>query len=137
MELNNIRAWDKEKLIFCEEVIGIDFRLGQIQLHKIGHGSYCQLLENVLIIKQADVKDKNGREVYEGVIIKYKDTKGVVKFGKYKNPSDDDNGGHVGFFVEFEDETVKSMYRKDLIFWLNVSEAIGDIYKNPELLSPT
>lgn len=136
MELNNIRAWDIQRNKMHENVMVMNGKPFLYWLSKEERTLEYEEIDGYVLLPTG-IKDKNGREVYEGVIIKYKDTKGVVKFGKYKNPSDDDNGGHVGFFVEFEDETAKSMFRKDLIFWLNVSEAIGDIYKNPELLSPT
>ena len=76
--------------------------------------------------------DKNGKMIFEGDIIKEDDCIGVVKFGKYVNPCDPDLlGGHIGFYVSFKND----LLRKELAYWSDISEVIGNIFDNPELLA--
>lgn len=80
------------------------------------------------------MKDKNRKEIYKGDIFLHffdENKKGIVKYGEYMNAfGDDGHGGHVGFYVEWEDENI----RKDLGFWASNSRIVGNIYENEELL---
>ncbi|MGG7058436.1 YopX family protein [Clostridium tertium] len=85
------------------------------------------------ILRSTGIKDKNGINVYEGDLIHYhfdEDIKGIVKYGEYKNPSDDIHASHIGFYVDFEGYIHKNSMRKDLGYWLKVSSVCGNIYKN-------
>ncbi len=80
--------------------------------------------------------DKNGVEAFEGDIIKHplEEEIGVIKYGKYKNPFNDDCSKHIGFYVEWLSARDDDFLKKDLGYWLNISEIIGNIYDNPELM---
>ena len=74
------------------------------------------------------VNDKEGNPIKEGCIIRdvlNTDKVGIVKYGIYYNCFDrkevSDFGGHLGFYVDFNDEKV----RKDLFYWAKNSVVVG------------
>lgn len=81
-------------------------------------------------------EDWNGRKIFEGDIIPdhfNRSIVGVVRYGVYRNPfNDDGHAGHVGFYVDWGRE--KDRLRADLGYWVKVSEVIGNIYDNPEMI---
>lgn len=85
------------------------------------------------LMQYTGLVDKNGIEIYEGDLIPYhfnEDIKGIVRFGEYKNPCDDKQCSHVGFYLEFNDPLKKDIFRKDLGYWVKVSTVVGNIYEN-------
>lgn len=91
------------------------------------------------------LKDKNGKEIYEGDILKYdfmfdggrtegKPDIGIVEFGKVSDVS----CKHQGFGIISSDDNKEYKSRKygELLFRLLgwELEVIGNIYENPELL---
>jgi uncharacterized phage protein (TIGR01671 family) len=117
------RAWDKqeEKMldmfrlfnpIQSEELSILDYILWEDEREtSIYHG--CN---NYILMQYTGLKDKNGKEIYEGDIVKTRKGghKIIVEFirGKFE-PFDD--SGEYGHFAE-------------------ECEVIGNIYENPELL---
>ena len=80
--------------------------------------------------------DKNGKKIFEGDIVKYRDegyiVNGVVLFGLYASAGAT-FAGHEGFYLEWaEDDGL----RKDIGFWATKRplEVIGNIHDNPELM---
>lgn len=78
--------------------------------------------------------DVNGKEIYEGDIIKVTgefaiDDSGIIKWSQ----QEDDYTYHCGFMVDWQEEVKR---RSHLSFWANHREIeiIGNIYDNPELL---
>ena len=81
--------------------------------------------------------DKNGKKIFEGDIVKEQDDKciGVVRYGTYDSPFNSDGlGGHMGFYIEWEEGRIK-LRRRDIVFWSDVIDVIGNIFDNPELLT--
>lgn len=94
-----------------------------------------ELNNKYIVIEKRDIKII---EIIEGSIIEYhfdNSKKGIVRFGQYRNCFDDEHGGHVGFYVDWQDEELKVMARKDLLYWVRVSKVVGHIYETPELLN--
>ena len=80
------------------------------------------------IMQSTGLKDKNGKEIFEGDIVDYKGRKAVVKW----------HGSFAGFIYRFIDESQERKKRWDPLFLAYLKfEVIGNIYKNPELLEVT
>lgn len=85
--------------------------------------------------------DKDGKKIFEGDVIKDIAPPiilgvGVVKFGNYETKLrssliTDNYSHHVGFYIIWTDALD---LRKDIAFWNNEIEVIGNIHDNPELL---
>ena len=94
---------------------------------EVDHETICQYTGRV---------DGTGKKIFEGDIFPYHFNSAIVggvRFGKYRNPFNDDaHGGHVGFYVDWGKQ--KDRFRADLAYWIKVSEVKGNIFDNPELL---
>lgn len=87
------------------------------------------------VCQYTGLTDKNGRKIFEGDIVKdiLNPIVGIVRYGRYRNTLNEDGyGGHVGFYVEWKEK--RYLLRKDLVYWINESEFIGNIFDNPELI---
>lgn len=84
--------------------------------------------------------DKNGTKIFEGDIVKndwcFLRGYSVVKFGQYKtlDMGSEYQQGHLGFYLEHIHEVDKKTTRKDIMYFANKCEVIGNIHDNPELL---
>lgn len=73
-------------------------------------------IDNVKLMQFTGLTDKNGKEIYEGDIVRYRD--GIYKVDWFEN----------GFYL-FRDVRAKFD-----IWWVD-TEVIGNIYENPDLLT--
>ena len=105
------RAWHKEEKRMSEP-----FELGEDIIYDTNNNYLGTIYDELAIMQYTGLKDKNGREIYEGDICRlwYPDgyKLGVVEF---KNGCFYWNSNSVGF-------------------WNEELEVIGNIYENPELL---
>jgi len=80
--------------------------------------------DDEVLMQFTGLKDKNGKEIYEGDIIKYDKWIGKVKWGNERasfcSVDKDNFGGELAFQI----------YARDG----ELPEIIGNIYKNPELI---
>jgi len=76
------------------------------------------LRDDAIIMQYTGLKDKNGKEIYEGDIT----DEGLVIF----------HNEYLGFFVknDYEEEQLRPLY--DFAFL----EIIGNVYETPQLLNP-
>ena len=102
---------DKQSVIsmFCEEE----------------QASSALLDDEVIIMQSTGLKDKNGKEIFEGDIVDYKGRRAVVKW----------HGSYASFIYRFVDELQerKSEWHPLFLAYYHF-EIIGNIYENKELL---
>lgn len=91
------RAWEKDvKVILTHEEMNID---------------ECLKDSNVIVMQYTGLKDKNGKEIYEGDVYNY--------------------NGVIDVF-----ESIEDFYYNELIkYRVEDGEIIGNIYENPELIN--
>ena len=120
------RIWDienKEMLRVQELDFEPTFYGGRIAIRPDQYNDYFDT-EDMILMQYTGLHDKNGKEIYEGDIVKV----------TYKNETEI-------FEVRYDEEnTCFRMYYKDLKFLdfaieeVDLYEVIGNIYDNPELL---
>ena len=121
------RVWVKDrKEIF--EVILIDYVTKKVTylLERIGHllNIRHDKFNDVELMQYTGLKDKNGKEIYEGDIVKLRANHGIGVI-KYSN----EWGAFVVEYVKSKPLVVLGMsyYKEDI-------EVIGNVHKNPELM---
>jgi hypothetical protein len=102
------RAWNNKNKKWLQE-FAVDCRDGGVMPH-IASGTFDDNDENAILMQYSGLKDKNGKEIYEGDIVKLDD--GYVFEVAIPNI----------YGLEFEAVST------------NEFEIIGNIYENPELL---
>ena len=111
------RAWDKETKTMNGMAEIYRNRNQEIELHPRD--------ENIILMQSTGLKDKNGKEIFEGDIVDYKGRKAVVKW----------HGSYASFIYRFLDELQERVSEWHPLFLAYYHfEIIGNIYENPELL---
>lgn len=84
---------------------------------------------DVVLMQYTGLKDKNGKEIYEGDIVRgFYPGLGQVKFGKHMTSTDFYASGAYGWYIEAPNNEEYSITIQDN------TEVIGNIYENPHLL---
>jgi uncharacterized phage protein (TIGR01671 family) len=112
------RAWDK-----MEEMVYIDdfYWFEEEGVHDSnGEGHYC----HYELMQYTGLKDKNGKEIYEGDII------GNTKYSEMYPKQIVFYNGSFGFWDK--EDSIPEFFM--LYRYLSSREVIGNIYENPELL---
>ena len=109
-----IKQWQK-----MQKISSIDWSFGDIYIEADLH-LYSFQIDEVELMQFTGLKDKYGKEIYEGDIVSHPNptlNKAEIKFTK-------------GIF-----RIVAKDGRDDLLYYChNIIEVIGNIYENPELL---
>lgn len=84
------------------------------------------------------LKDKNGKLIFEGDIVKADGYIFFVNFGKCGGVANNEDYGYIGYYLDGYDEITKKALRiyglRDDICYFTDIEIIGNVYDNPELL---
>ena len=82
-------------------------------------------VDYLVIMQSTGLKDKNGKEIFEGDIVDYKGREAVVKW----------HGSYASFIYRFVDGLQERGSKWDPLFLACYHfEILGNIYENPELL---
>ena len=117
------RAWDKlnNEMSVVEQ---INFYRGEFE--SIGYGvSSLRGADEIKLMQSTGLKDKNGKEIFEGDIVDYKGRKAVIKW----------HGSYASFIYRFIDELQKRVSEWHPLFLAYYHfEVVGNIYENKEYL---
>ena len=121
------RAWDGAKKEMFKDTFAIT-ESGQVivveQEFVTSPPDYV-FVDHLTIMQSTGLKDKNGKEIFEGDIVDYKGREAVVKW----------HGSYASFIYRFVDGLQERVSEWDPLFLAYLKcEVIGNIYENPELL---
>ncbi|HHG7440650.1 phage protein [Streptococcus pneumoniae] len=128
------RAWVKigKRMVFSDDILAIDYENKEIVTQQVyfenglpdDRDIYCYDFDEIELMQSTGLKDKNGKEVFVGDIIKC--TRGCL----HEVYLEKEYGGtYIG--------GMPAVYLKGLLngyAWTEDEEIIGNIYENPELL---
>ena len=128
------RAWIKteKRMFFSDDILAIDYENEEIVTQQVyfenglpdDRDIYCYDFDEIELMQSTGLKDKNGKEVFVGDIIKC--TRGCL----HEVYIEKEYGGtYFG--------GMPAVYLKDLregYAWTEHEEIIGNIYENPEFL---
>ncbi|MEC0719693.1 YopX family protein [Bacillus haynesii] len=123
------RAWNKElkKFVYSRDVVMILEEDGTLDIHETSHWDqdFENVSDEIVLLQYTGLKDKNGREIYEGDVVK------GINFNMTRPQR---FIGEVEY--SYNGYTVKGVKQyTGLRSELNINfEVIGDVYRNPELL---
>ena len=122
------RAWHNElgrMMSISDMWFNVD-SLGEIGLNDAVMNDYITVSpDEIELMQSTGLKDKNGKEIFEGDIVDYKGRKAVIKW----------HGSYASFIYRFVDELQERVSEWPPLFLSYYHfEIIGNIYENKELL---
>ena len=127
------RVWVKteKRIVFSDDILSIDYENKEIVTQQVyfvnglpdDRDIYCYDFDEIELMQSTGLKDKNGKEIFEGDIVKM--AKDV-----YSEPTYYEVVRHRGGAYRLESK------QHGCELWLRHTdcEVVGNIYKNPELL---
>lgn len=126
-----------KEMVFGDLIHGVGSKYENIYIlpnkTNLAYVKHCDPLDGVKIIPETlgqytGIKDKTGKEIYEGHIVKDSEQTYIVRFGEQIEVDIE----FIGFY--FEHITCKEFNGAFSSFDSKVLEIIGNIYENPELI---
>lgn len=131
------RVWVKigKRMVFSDDILAIDYENKEIVTQQVyfenglpdDRDIYCYDFDEIELMQSTGLKDKNGKEVFIGDIVKC--TRGCLHEVYLEKE-------YGGTFIG----GIPAVYLKgfgDGYAWTEYEEIIGNIYENPELLEVT
>lgn len=113
------RAWLKKEQEMDNEIDHISWL--EDELYCIGDGiTYMVLAEDLVLMQSTGLKDKNGKEIFEGDVVSIDTDEFDLLFVKYES----------GIYWLMDDEECVE-HLSDYYKYVSI---VGNIYENPELL---
>ncbi|WP_240523833.1 YopX family protein [Bacillus toyonensis] len=117
------KMYDVGYIDFANEVV-------QVAMIKYGicYGTYVRRLKDVVLLQSAGLKDKNGKEIYEG---------GIVKVPEYYEHQENQTMTYFNWEVTYENCAFRldGISMEEDYEWISEEcEVIGNKFENPELL---
>ena len=121
------RAWDGAKKEMFKDTFAIT-ESGQVvvveQEFVTSPPDYV-FVDHLVIMQSTGIKDKNGKEIFEGDIVDYKGRKAIIKW----------HGSYASFIYRFVDKMQERVSEWDPLFLAyHHFEIIGNVYENKEFL---
>ena len=121
------RAWLKKEQKMDNEIDHISWL--EDELYCIGDGiTYMVLAEDLVLMQSTGLKDKNGKEIFEGDILGIETDEGILNVNIFWDDK------HALFMFESEIHNEKELLAELVEDNTYPFEIIGNIYENPELL---
>lgn len=122
------RAWHNElgRMMSIKNMWFQDSRIEELELNDaVMNDCITAYPDEIELMQSTGLKDKNGKEIFEGDIVDYKGREAVVKW----------HGSYASFIYRFVDGLKERVSEWDPLFLACYNfEVIGNIYENPELL---
>jgi len=122
------RVWDKtcKTMYEVDDIMSIDFGKSEISVKTLffERTNYYKF-DDLVLMQSTGLRDKNGKEIFEGDIVDYKGKKAVVKW----------HGSYASFVYMFVDESRDRNQEWDPLYLSYFHfEVVGNKFETPALL---
>ena len=122
------RAWHNElgRMMLVKTMFFFANELEELELNDSIMNDHIPVYpDEIELMQSTGLKDKNGKEIFEGDVVDYKGRKAIIKW----------HGSYASFIYRFVDELNKRSAEWYPLYLAYLKcEVIGNIYENPELL---
>ena len=128
------RIWDKEKKYFLNDDLFAITIAGKIVIPSKYDGKQMEYDDgsSVVLMQYTGIKDKNGKEIYEGDIIKNHHSNDIfeLRYGEYNECDYEYYPYHLGFYLQnmIDKKQQYDLWGEMCGYADNMLEVIGNIY---------